>query len=175
MNFDPLPRRDVLGVLGLVVPGLLVARGAAASPHPTPVIPATPEKPSPPGDAFQAPAPSALVGLAAGAYRVTQASEIHQGAFSLQLTNPQGDTFSVEVCALDEQTGAQRGPARTTHLELFVKNEGHGNERTHEGRGLAVMALARELQHHEHAVPVGRLLPLRERQQRYKAHLYSTP
>ncbi|MCS6899989.1 MAG: hypothetical protein RMJ98_13610 [Myxococcales bacterium] len=176
MNFDQLPRRDLLGVLGWMVPALLVPRGAAASPQATPTTPATPPPAPvslPPQDAFQAPAPSMLVGLAAGVYRVTEVSEIYQGAFSLQLTGPGGDTFFVEVCALDEQPGAQRGPARTHHLELFVRNEGHGNAHTHEGRGLAAMALARELQHYEHVVPVGRLLPLRERQRRYREHLYA--
>jgi len=169
MDFSQLPRRDALGFLGLVIPGLLVARKATAN-----TTPSISNKTTQTPDTFEAPAPTGLVGLAAGSYRVIEASPITHGTFSLRLANAEGDTFAIEVCALDEQAGAQRGPARTGHLELFVKNEGHGNERTHEGRGLAVMAFARELNHHEHLIPVAKLLPLRERQHRYQAQLYST-
>ncbi|MCU0654318.1 MAG: hypothetical protein MUF64_03210 [Polyangiaceae bacterium] len=137
----------------------------------TPPAPA----PSPAGDPFEAAAPSALLGLAAGAYRVTEVTPIHRGTFSLRLAGPGDDSFLVEICALDDSSKAQRGPARTSHLELFVKNQGHGGARTHEGRGLAVMALARSLEQHEHLVPVARLLPLRERQRRYQAQLYLAP
>jgi hypothetical protein len=165
MDFSHLPRRVVLGGLGLVVPGLLVTSTAQA----------TPPAPSPAGDPFEAAAPSALLGLAAGTYRVTEVTPIHCGTFSLRLAGPGNDSFLVEICALDDSSKAQRGPARTSHLELFVKNQGHGGARTHEGRGLAVMALARSLEQHEHLVPVARLLPLRERQRRYQAQLYLTP
>lgn len=165
MDFSPFSRRNALGLLGLVIPGVLATRTVLAEP----TKPSTPAVP--PSTSTHA-APSALLGLQAGSYRVTGVSEIQNGAFSLSLTNAEGDTFDVEVCARDVMPGAQHGPAQTEHLEMFVKNSGHGEQRTHEGRGLAVMAFAKVLNEHEHLVRIDHLLSLRERQNRFRSELY---
>lgn len=170
MNFKTINRRGALGWLGVAVPGLLVASNASANKGSVAAI--APVSPAA-SDPLAAPAPVALVGLAAGSYRVAEAGPIERGAFQLRLADDQGDSFLVDICAFDGADDAPRGPARTSYLELFVVNAGHGGSRTHEGRGLAVMALAASLQHHEHVVPVGRLLVLRDRQRLFSHQLYA--
>lgn len=176
MDFRNIDRRGALGLLGAVLPGVFLSRRAEATPAPVTgaVVPeANKSTQTNPSDPFTAAAPSGLVGLAANAYRVVEAGPIERGAFQLRLADEQGDSFLVDVCAFDGAAGAARGPARTSYLELFLINSGHGGSRTHEGRGLAVMALATTLQHHEHVVPVARLLSLRERQQLFRHQLYA--
>lgn len=166
MDFSPFSRRHTLGLLGLTIPGVLITQTVLAKPE----KPHTPTPSSPPPSPTAA--PTALLGLQANSYRVSYVSEILNGAFTLRLTNAENDMFEVEICALDTTPGAQHGPARTTHLELFVKNSGHGEARTHEGRGLAVMAFAKVLDEHEHLLRIDQMLSLQERQRRFRSALY---
>ena len=168
MDVSKLRRRGALGWLGLLVSGgVLLVRGAEARP----ALRAGPS----PARRDDAPGPQSLVGLVAGDYRVSAVGAIVHGAMALQLERADGDAFSVDVCAADDAPGAPRGPARTAHLELFVATVGQGDRPTHEAHGLAVRALARALGEREHVVPVGHLLPLRERLARHGDRLFTRP
>lgn len=176
MDFKSLDRRKALGLTGAALAGVLVSNKAQATPShtqaSTPASPAvSPTDACRTTDEFSAPAPTFLVGLSAGRHKVTEVSPINHGGFSLRLDDGQGDSFSVDACAADDRHGALRGPGRTQYLELFLANKGDGGAPTHEAHGLAVMALAENLRHHEHAVPVAKMLPLSERIARYSEQL----
>jgi hypothetical protein len=163
MKDSSLGRRGVIGLLGMAFTGAVSVNAASAAPE---AAGAKNNKKKTTGGveiAVDAPAPVALLGVEANGYRITAVSPVQQGAFTLTLSNTQGDSFGVDVCAHDEAPGAARGLSRTEHLELFLINSGSGATPTAEAHGLAVMALGPALRAHEGAVQRSSLLTLRER------------
>ena len=151
-------RREVVGWLGvaaLVPPLVTAARPAAAA------LPVQPNI-KPPLNAADLLAPL-TVGARLGEWTVVGMGVLHAGAVGVDLATEQGDVFHIDICGRDGSIGAPTAPAATDRCELFVANEGKGQDPTRESHGLAAMALAEIVRTHEHQVDLRGLRTLRER------------
>lgn len=151
-------RREVVGWLGvaaLVPPSVAAARPAAA---------ALPEQRGSerPVSAADLLAPL-TVGAQLGEWTVVGMGVLHAGAVGVDLATARGDVFHIDICARDGGLGAPTPPAATDRCELFVANEGKGQDPTRESHGLAAMALAEIVRTQEHRVDLRGLRTLRER------------
>ncbi len=74
-----------------------------------------------------------------------------------------GQRFQIDICARDDEPGADRGPGRTERFDLIVANRGDGSTSTHEDHGLAAMALAEVVRANEQVVDASVFRTLRQR------------
>jgi len=95
-------------------------------------------------------------------WRVTDLSEVIDGACVLTLTNEQGRLHRIHLCRND---GRPHGVVHTDRLDMVVMNGGQGDLPTDEGFGQAVAVVARVLAANEpqHAPQIAALLPHAER------------
>jgi hypothetical protein len=104
-----------------------------------------------------------VVGSSIGRWQITALGALHAGAVSVQLSGLDGQLFHIDICARDDAPGAPEPPAHTDHCDLFIANEGKGNDPTVEDQGLAAMALAEVIRTHENTTDLHGLMTLRAR------------
>jgi hypothetical protein len=112
------------------------------------------------GDALLAPLSA---GAKLGAWLIHRIGALNAGAVAVELLGRNGERFHLDICACDREVGAAEPPARTARCDIFVANEGAGNDWTVEDHGLAAMALAELVRTNEHRVDLRGLETLRTR------------
>lgn len=104
------------------------------------------------------------LGSRLGPCTLVSVSDVHLGAIAVQLRDPHGETFQVDIVRRETGLVATRGIANTPSLSLFLVNGGDGRTLSREEHGLGAMALGARLTHREQlGAAVPRLLTLRER------------
>lgn len=154
MSDQPVSRRAMLGYAG--------AGFAAAG------IPEAQARPVSAGPAASKRGVASLVaplgpGKSLGRWRVEALLEPSGGAASVLLSDAEGRSFQLDICARDRSPLASRGPAQTEHFELFVANQGDGATGTREDHGLCAMALAEVIRGNEALVDRSGFSTLAER------------
>jgi len=99
--------------------------------------------------------------------RITRIRPATTGAVSLDLRDPRGRPFRIEICRRDDHAGAPAPVRRTKDFDLFLANGGQGQKRTDRDQGLAVIAIAEALEHGPQGPAELGLLTMRERWTRY--------
>lgn len=103
-------------------------------------------------------------GVAVGPCTVSRMLPVENGALPVELVDPSGEAFVVEVHRWD--ASAPPGIARAGSLAVYLRNGGTGATRTNETHGLGAMALASLLEARERTgKPVPRLASIVERWQ----------
>jgi hypothetical protein len=102
-------------------------------------------------------------GVCVGPCTVSRVLPVENGALPIELVDPAGERFVVEVHRFDERAP---GIARAGSLAVYLRNGGTGATRSDETHGLGAMALASLLEAREQAgKPVPRLASILERWQ----------
>jgi hypothetical protein len=162
------PKRNI-GRRKLITGAL--ALGAAASSTAVAAETRTPHRAPKPGADVTAFFGPIRPGARFGECRVAELYPVHLGAIAVVLEH-QGSSFQVDVLKRDDAGPTPVGA--TPSLALFIANRGHGERRTDEARGLAVMALADALAEREtHAKAPAGLLSLRERDAKHPGGAFS--
>lgn len=120
-------------------------------------------------------APILAPGMAFGRWRVVAVNPVRHGALRIDAANAAraDDVFALEIMASDPSGESPTPPAEAGDLAIYVRNGGDGSLATIEDHGLAAMALAQHLDHHQAAGRITGLLSHRARSREHHEVLHT--
>jgi hypothetical protein len=103
------------------------------------------------------------VGSSIGPWKVERLIPLRRGAAALVLSDEDGVSFQLDLCARDLSRSALRPPASSESFDVYLANGGEGETPSFEHHGLAAMAVAEVIRHNEARLSHAGFLTLRER------------
>jgi len=101
-----------------------------------------------------------------GPWKIERFLPFRYGAAILLLSDEDGVSFQLDICARDTAKGAPTPPASSEWFDVFLANGGEGRLPSCEQHGLAAMAVAEVIRHNEARLTHSGFLTLRERLRR---------